>query len=81
MKKVATALQKIRVTEDTYHMLDDESLGVCRECLTPMCECEPDARKYKCDGCGAKAVYGVQELMLMGEITLVGTREQENVRV
>lgn len=46
-----------------------------------MCECEPDAKKYKCDGCGEKAVYGAQELMMLGALFLVDTPEQENVRI
>jgi len=80
MKK-KPAYKRIKLTEDTYRMLDSDSMGVCRACLTPMCECEPDAKKYKCDGCGEKAVYGAQELMMLGALFLVDTPEQENVRI
>ena len=43
--------------------LDDQ--GFCIECGEDAYEVEPDARKYECESCGAKAVYGAQELLLM----------------
>jgi hypothetical protein len=33
-------------------------------------EVEPDARKYSCESCGANQVYGLEELVMMGAITL-----------
>jgi len=33
--------------------------GEIAECV------EPDARKYKCESCGEKEVYGAQEAILM----------------
>jgi len=41
--------------------------GYCVECgdLTRSC-CEPDAEKYACPDCGALAVYGVEQAVLLG---------------
>lgn len=33
---------------------------------------EPDARNYECEGCGEKAVFGLEELLVMGMIDLTG---------
>ena len=44
----------------------DESAGFCLACGDDCTGVEPDARKYKCEGCGAHKVYGAEELMLMG---------------
>jgi len=43
-----------------------ENPGFCIECGEERGECEPDACKYECYACGASAVYGAQELLLMG---------------
>lgn len=39
--------------------------GFCVECGAARDGCEPDARRYKCVDCGALAVYGAEELLLM----------------
>jgi DNA-directed RNA polymerase subunit RPC12/RpoP len=40
-------------------------VGFCLNCGAETCGVEPDARKYKCDECGASKVYGAEELLLM----------------
>lgn len=40
--------------------------GFCLACGEPANGCEPDARKYTCETCGANAVYGAEEILLMG---------------
>ena len=40
--------------------------GFCIECGASKGGCEPDAREYKCDECGEYAVYGAEELLIMG---------------
>ena len=42
-----------------------ENPGFCLNCGADADGCEPDARKYKCEECAAKAVYGAQEVMIM----------------
>lgn len=44
----------------------DDYRGFCIECGAEAFNVEPDARKYVCESCGAKAVYGAEELVLMG---------------
>lgn len=38
--------------------------GFCIACGNEQEGCEPDARKYECEACGEKAVYGAAELLL-----------------
>jgi DNA-directed RNA polymerase subunit RPC12/RpoP len=61
----------IIMTIDEYQMADDEMEGRCTACGMEAYGVEPDARRYTCEYCEARAVYGVQELMLMGQIDLV----------
>lgn len=42
-----------------------ESVGFCRKCCAEAYGVEPDARRYECESCGEKAVYGAEELVLM----------------
>jgi hypothetical protein len=44
----------------------DEYIGFCTECGREQCGVEPDARKYRCESCGAMSVFGAEELLLMG---------------
>lgn len=39
--------------------------GFCIACGEEAEGVEPDARKYECESCQAKAVYGAEELLLM----------------
>lgn len=43
----------------------EDSIGFCIECGEETSGVEPDARKYLCEGCGANAVYGAEELLVM----------------
>ena len=43
----------------------DDCLGFCIVCGADAYGVEPDARKYECEDCGAKAVYGAEELLMM----------------
>lgn len=41
--------------------------GLCLECgAVSESSVEPDARRYRCTECGAMAVYGAEEIILMG---------------
>lgn len=42
------------------------SAGLCIACGAEAEEIEPDARRCECEACGEKAVYGAEELLLMG---------------
>jgi len=41
-------------------------VGFCRACGAQHFGVEPDARGYECEECGAKEVYGAEELLIMG---------------
>jgi len=45
-------------------MTDLDDPGFCIACGNEQGGCEPDARRYKCEACGAKQVYGAEELLL-----------------
>lgn len=39
--------------------------GFCVACGVDVDGVEPDARKYECECCGARSVYGAEELLMM----------------
>jgi hypothetical protein len=43
----------------------DDNLGICLACGEEQYGVEPDARKYECESCGARKVYGAEELLFM----------------
>jgi len=49
-------------------MFGSENPGFCLACGSDAYGCEPDAREYECEECGAGLVYGAEEvLMMMGD--------------
>jgi hypothetical protein len=56
------------LSDDMQRVITDDNVGRCRACGAERGGVEPDARKYPCDECGKNEVYGLQELMLMGEL-------------
>lgn len=67
----------IKMTEEQFKDLDESMIGICLHCKSERLECEPDARKYRCEDCGRQEVYGVSELLIMGEIEFVEEKESE----
>lgn len=41
-----------------------ENPGFCVACGADAYDCEPDARRRKCDECGEHQVYGAQEVLI-----------------
>lgn len=63
-----TKTNKITVSESDIWEGDN---GACVECgEVIMGGIEPDARDYDCEHCGAQAVFGLEELLLMGRLTI-----------
>lgn len=59
----------IVLSVDQYTELCGSYGGFCLACESEVSSSiEPDARNYKCDECGANQVFGIEELLLMGEI-------------
>lgn len=42
-----------------------ENPGFCIACGEDADGCEPDARRYQCEVCGQRQVYGAQEVLMM----------------
>jgi hypothetical protein len=57
LDRVMQAVQAQRSTLDNP--------GFCIACGEDADGCEPDARKYPCELCGKRAVYGAEELLMM----------------
>jgi predicted RNA-binding Zn-ribbon protein involved in translation (DUF1610 family) len=57
-----TPTRILQAAMDSQIGLDDP--GFCIACGAEVEGVEPDARRYKCEACGEKAVYGAEELAL-----------------
>lgn len=44
---------------------EDDNGGICLACGEDAYGVEPDARRYECEACGERAVYGAEELLIM----------------
>lgn len=64
-------MSAIEITEDEYHQRNRDYDGYCLSC-SEFVEggCEPDMRKGPCEVCGENKVYGIEELLMMGRITI-----------
>lgn len=58
-----TAEKVMEAVERQMNSLDNP--GFCMACGDEQDGCEPDARRYKCESCGERQVYGASELLLM----------------
>ena len=47
-----------------FEIVEEGDEGFCLSCGAEADGVEPDARGYRCDVCGNKAVYGAEELLL-----------------
>ncbi len=67
----------MKMTEDQYREHTNDYDGYCRICkeVTAFGGTEPDARKYPCETCNTKAVYGVEEALMRGWIEIVEESE------
>ena len=57
-------------SEEEMSSLMDDTIGFCLACGDEAYGVEPDARKYLCANCGAKKVYGLQELLMMDLVVI-----------
>jgi len=61
-------MAQVNVSQDDYDDLIINDGGICRHCGEYTYGIEPDARGYTCDACGRDEVYGIEELLRMGEL-------------
>lgn len=54
------------LTLEQYRQLDEDMAGICIACRNEQSGCEPDARRYACEACGEKEVYGPHEFLMLG---------------
>jgi hypothetical protein len=57
--------KKLTIDKIMQAVEDDNNTGFCIACGAKSYCCEPDARGYRCESCGASKVYGAAELMIM----------------
>jgi len=58
------------MTDSEYSELQSEDPGFCIQCGGETFGVEPDARCYECDECGERSAYGMEELLIMGRISI-----------
>lgn len=61
MHKSITQERVVAAVERQMTTLDNP--GFCKMCGHEQDGCEPDARKYRCESCDEKAVFGASELL------------------
>lgn len=64
----------IKATEE--EVMDGDT-GRCRACGAEAYNIKPDAVGYTCEKCLMPHVYGLQELLLMGELQIVGEEDDQ----
>ena len=62
---------RFRLSGDNYRDACNNSEGRCLGCGATADGVEPDAREYLCDECGEHQIYGIEELLLMGEVEIL----------
>jgi hypothetical protein len=59
------------IAQSVYLAARENYEGFCVECREiTNSGVEPDARRYECESCGAHAVYGIEEALLMDFIEI-----------
>jgi hypothetical protein len=66
-KYILPVVSEDEMQEIMFGMSDN---GWCIACGEEAYGVEPDARKYECECCEKRAVYGYQELLMMGLLTI-----------
>jgi hypothetical protein len=69
MRKIKMKLHKSLTPEKIMEAAENSMFGTanpgfCVFCGNEQDGCEPDARKYECENCGEKGVYGAEELLM-----------------
>jgi hypothetical protein len=65
MMKMHPSVTKARIVEAVErHNASLDNPGICILCGADADGCEPDARRYVCEQCGERGVYGAEELLL-----------------
>jgi len=65
----------IKITFEQYQEYENSYIGLCRACEAERDVCEPDAEYYLCEECGEEEVFGVPQLLIMGELEIIDEPE------
>jgi len=57
-----------RITLDEYEEMRGDNMGFCRACGEFADNIDPDTCNEECEFCGAYEVFGLNELLMMGEV-------------
>lgn len=71
----------IYLKESIYKNLSNEMAGICIGCYAVNYGVEPDARRYECELCGESKVYGIDELLIYGAITIMDEIDEKDAYV
>ena len=52
--------------------------GLCKACGSVRYGVEPDARRYLCETCGERKVFGLEELVLMGDLEITAYEDEDH---
>lgn len=55
----------------TFREMSEDNGGFCLACKEEAWGVEPDARNYECECCGENQVFGLEEILMMGLVTLI----------
>jgi hypothetical protein len=70
-------IKPIHISEAEYADLTENYGGFCIECGDQAYGVEPDARRYRCESCGANPVYGAEELLIRGVVQFSKAKHDE----
>jgi len=65
LKTVPAAKGKVTLAQVMAAIESGDYMGFCLACGAEQEGVEPDARRYTCESCGEKKVYGAEELLIM----------------
>ena len=72
----ANGSKKLQYVNATMEDVYEGTVGGCMACgELKYGGVEPDARGYECDECGDSEVYGLEELVIMGQLNLVDAED------
>jgi len=61
----------ISCDEEEFQAHREENDGICLACNEwTFGGCEPDARNYECESCGEPKVFGAEEALMMGVLSV-----------
>ncbi len=67
----------VQVSVAEYFRASGSYQGFCINCREiTNSGVEPDARRYECEVCGERMVYGIEEALLMGAIEIAADEEE-----